>query len=216
MPKPMAYAAGNGMHVNISLWKNGINIFYGGEANKLSQQGEYFVAGVLRHVKALNAITNPSTNSYRRLRFLYSLMSDVKYGYRNRTTVIRIPHFESPEECRIEVRFPDSSANPYLAFSAIILAGADGIENELNPGEPVIINPKWYENQLDIRGISENSISRDLFSALQALHLDRKFLLQRDLFSNEIIDSIIADGSFFCHWSDTTPHPQEFPVHFSS
>jgi glutamine synthetase len=215
MPRPIPYSQGNGLHINISLWKDGKNLFYGGEANKLSKKAHSFVAGVLNHIKALNAITNPSTNSYARLRYLFSLMRNASYGYRNRSTEIRVPHFESENECRLEIRFPDPSCNPYLAFPAITLAGLNGMLHEAEAPEPIVVNPKWYDMPLDPRQIAEKTIAPDLLTALQSLDKDREFLTKSGVFSDTLIDSIISDGAFFSHWNATTPSPQEFQVHFS-
>lgn len=216
MPYPIPYSQGNGMHVNLSLWKDGINRFYGGSANNLSDFARHFIAGILAHIRSLNSLTNPCTNSYKRLNRLYSLMSDVKYGYRNRSTVIRVPHFSSEDDCRIEIRFPDPSANPYLAFSALLLAGIDGIQNQTIAPEPVVINPKWYENPFNAGAMASNTIARDLIDALGALHADAMYLKKGQVFNDDVINSVIEDGSFFAHWNDTTPSPQEFQVHFST
>ena len=216
MPRPIPYAESNGMHVNFSLWKNGRNIFYhpsDGEPGQLSREGLAFVAGIQEHLQALNAITNPTVNSYKRLNHFYSLMRHPGWGYRNRTTAIRIPHFKGEDDCRVEVRFPDSSANPYLACSALICAGADGIQRELQPPVEERGSPKWYEQPFNAAQ-SVDAMAPDLRIALTALARDTSFLTSHGVFSDALIEAIVRDGSFFWHWAATTPAPVEYQVFF--
>ncbi|WP_374521972.1 hypothetical protein [Hydrogenophaga sp.] len=215
MPRPIPYAESNGMHVNFSLWRNGRNIFYppDGQPGQLSREGMAFVAGILEHLQALNAITNPTVNSYKRLNHFYSLMHPPGWGYRNRTTAIRIPHFTSENDCRVEVRFPDSSANPYLAFAALACAGADGIQRELEPPAEERGSPKWYEQPFNAAQCVE-AMAPDLRIALTALTRDTPFLTRHGVFSDALIEAIVRDGSFFWHWAATTPAPVEYQVFF--
>lgn len=215
MPRPIPYAESNGMHVNFSLWRDGRNILYppDGQAGQLSSEGLAFVAGILEHLQALNAITNPTVNSYKRLNHFYSLMRSPGWGYRNRTTAIRIPHFTSQDDCRIEVRFPDCSANPYLAFAALICAGADGIQRDLKPPAEERGSPKWYEQPFNAAHCVE-AMAPDLRIALTALARNTSFLTKHGVFSDSLIEAIVRDGSFFWHWAATTPAPVEYQVFF--
>lgn len=215
MPRPIPYAESNGMHVNLSLWRDGRNIFYprDGQKGQLSQEGLSFVAGILAHLQALNAITNPTVNSYKRLNHFYSLMRNPGWGYRNRTTAIRVPHFTGEEDCRIEVRFPDPSANPYMAFAALVCAGVDGIQRELQPPPEERGAPKWYEQPFHATH-SVEAMAPDLRVALMALAKDRAFLTKHEVFADALIEAIVQDGSFFWHWAATTPAPVEYQVFF--
>ncbi len=215
MPRPIPYAESNGMHVNVSLWRDGRNIFHSPEApsGQLSAEGLAFVAGILVHLQSLNAITNPTVNSYKRLNHFYSLMRGPGWGYRNRTTAIRIPHFTGEQDCRIEIRFPDPSANPYLAFAALVCAGVDGIQRGLQPPPEERGAPKWYEQPFHAAHGVE-AMAPELLTALKALHQDRPFLTANSVFSDELIEAILRDGSFFWHWSATTPAPLEYQVFY--
>jgi glutamine synthetase len=134
MPKPMKGDNGSGMHVNMSIWKGGKPLFAGDKYADLSQEALYFIGGILKHAKALNALTNPGTNSYKRLIPGFEAPVLRAYSARNRSGCVRIPWTESPKAKRVEARFPDPSANPYLAFSALLMAGLDGIKNKIDPG----------------------------------------------------------------------------------
>lgn len=142
MPRPLPYAESNGLHVNLSLWREGRNLFFDPQApaekGRLSASAKAFIAGVLRHLRALNALTNPTVNSYKRLNHFYSLMRPASWGLHNRTCAIRVPHFDGEQDCRIELRFPDALANPYLALSALLCAGADGIGRGMPPRARVL------------------------------------------------------------------------------
>lgn len=216
MPRPIPYTECNGMHVNVSLWRKGRNIFYkeGGVKGELSEQGLNFIAGVLRHLKALNAVTNPTVNSYKRLNYFYSQMRPAGWGYRNRTSAIRIPHFTGEADCRIEIRFPDALANPYLAFSGLICAGVDGIEHGFRPPPEERGSPKWYEQPFNAVAAAENAMASDLRCALIALEKDKEFLTRSRVFDDSLLSSVVQDGSFFWHWAATTPAPLEYQVFF--
>jgi glutamine synthetase len=216
MPRPMAYAEGNGMHVNLSLWRQGRNIFHqdGGDPGELSAQGLSFIAGVLRHVQALNAITNPTINSYRRLNHFYSPMRPAGWGHRNRTTAIRVPYHAGEADCRIEIRFPDASSNPYLALSGLICAGLDGIERGLQPPPQEHGEPKWYEQPFHAIKAADNAMAPDLRCALIALEKDKEFLTRSTVFDDRLLEALIQDGSFFWHWAATTPAPLDFQVFY--
>lgn len=215
MPRPIAYAESNGMHVNLSLWQDGRNIFYSPDAppGQLNDKGLAFIAGILAHLQALNAITNPTVNSYKRLNHFYSLMRSPGWGYRNRTAAIRIPYFLGEDDCRIEIRFPDPSANPYLAFAALVCAGVDGMQRGLQPPPEERGAPKWYEQPFHAAH-SVDAMAPDLRVALAGLNQDRRFLTDNGVFADELIEAILRDGSFFWHWAATTPAPVEYQVFY--
>lgn len=215
MPRTLAYAECNGMHVNLSLWRGGRNLFFrqSDAGAELSSVGMQFVAGILTHLQALNAITNPTVNSYKRLNHVYSLMRPAGWGYRNRTVAIRVPHFTSDADCRIEIRFPDPSANPYLAFAALVCAGLDGMKRELHAPPVEQGAPMWYEQPFNA-GAMLDAMAPDLRVALAALASDHAFLTAHKVFDESLIQSIVKDGSFFWHWAATTPAPQEYQVFF--
>ncbi len=189
MPKPMAGDNGSGMHCHQSLWKDGAPLFAGDGYGGLSQLALHYIGGILKHAPALAAFTNPSVNSYRRLVPGFEAPTSLAYSARNRSASIRIPvGQESPKAKRIEARFPDAVANPYLAFSALMMAGLDGVINEIDPGEPL---------DKDIYGMSPEElkdvpqIPASLDAALEALNQDRTFLTQGDVFSDDLISAWI-------------------------
>jgi len=190
MPKPMYGDNGSGMHVHQSLWREGKPLFFGDGYARLSEMAMHYIGGILKHAKALNALTNPTTNSYRRLVPGYEAPVNLAYSSRNRSASIRIPMFsESPKSKRIEVRFPDPSCNGYLAFAAMMMAGLDGIQKKISPGDPLA---------KDIYSLSSEELKEvpqvcgSLGEALDALEKDHEFLLEGDVFTKELIETWIS------------------------
>jgi glutamine synthetase len=188
MPKPLVGDNGNGMHCHQSLMKDGNNLFIGNEYAGLSETALFYIGGIIKHARALNAFTNPATNSYKRLIPGFEAPVLLAYSSRNRSAAIRIPHISNPKGRRIEVRFPDPIANPYLAFSAMMMAGLDGIINRIHPG--AAMDKDLYdlspEELLDVP-----SVCTSLEQALHHLSIDKDFLLQGKVFSPSFIDSYI-------------------------
>ncbi len=187
MPKPIFGDNGSGMHVHQSIWKGGKPLFAGSEYGGMSQLGMYYIGGILKHARALNAFCNPGTNSYRRLVPGFEAPINLAYSSRNRSASIRIPMYSpSPKAKRIEVRFPDPSCNGYLAFAAMLMAGLDGIQNKIDPGQPL---------DKDIYGLSPEELSKvpsaagSLEEALDALKKDHAFLLKGDVFTKDVIET---------------------------
>lgn len=189
MPKPMFGDNGSGMHTHISLWKDGKPLFAGNEYAGVSEMCLYFIGGVLKHAKSLCALTNPTVNSYKRLVPGYEAPVNLAYSARNRSASIRIPMYSnSPKAKRVELRFPDPSCNPYLAFSAMIMAGLDGIQNKIHPGEP--LDKNIYD--LPAEELAKiDSTPRYLREALEALREDHEYLLKGDVFTQDVIDTWI-------------------------
>lgn len=215
MPKPIAYAPGSGLHLNISLWKKNKPLFLGKQQNLLSKQGSFFVGGILKHIRALNAFLNPSVSSYKRLRSAFSLMSAPSYGFRNRSALIRVPVYQNPSECRIEVRFGDSSGNPYTGIAALILAGLDGIENKIDPGEFDMKNNYVENGVFDARKIDPTTVCGSLEEAVVALDKDKDFLRKGDAFSESLIEAHTVELNRQIRVMDTLPHPNEFSMYYS-
>ncbi|MDO8447109.1 MAG: type I glutamate--ammonia ligase [Deltaproteobacteria bacterium] len=189
MPKPIFGDNGSGMHVHQSLWKDGKPLFAGEEYGGMSKMALYYIGGILKHAKALNAICNPTTNSYRRLVPGFEAPVNLAYSGRNRSASIRIPMYSpSPKAKRIEVRFPDPACNGYMAFAAMLMAGLDGIQNKIHPGDPL---------DKDIYGLSPEELSKvpsccgSLEEALTALQNDHEFLLKGDVFTKDVIETWI-------------------------
>lgn len=189
MPKPVEGDNGSGMHVHQSIWKDGTNIFSGNEYAGLSETALYYIGGIIKHARALNAITNPGINSYKRLVPGFEAPVKLAYSACNRSASIRIPHVLSPKARRIEVRFPDPLCNPYLGCAAMLMAGLDGIQNKIHPGEAA------DKNLYDLPP-EENAkiptVAPSLEAALDALDQDREFLTRGGVFSDDFIDSFIA------------------------
>ena len=188
MPKPVVGSAGSGMHCNQSIWKDGKNLFIGNGYAGLSEEALYYIGGIIKHARALNAITNPTTNSYKRLVPHFDAPVKLAYSARNRSAAIRIPHVMNDKARRIEVRFPDPTANPYLCFAALLMAGLDGIMNKIHPGEAA------DKNLYDLPP-EENAkiptICASLEEAVAALQADHEFLTRGGVFTEDMIDAYI-------------------------
>ena len=212
MPKPIVGDNGSGMHVHISISKDGQNTFSGDEYAGLSETALYFIGGIIHHARALNAITNPSTNSYKRLVPHYEAPIKLAYSARNRSASIRIPHVSSPKAVRVEARFPDPTANPYLAFAALLMAGLDGIQNKMHPGDAADKNlydlPPEEEAQIP-------TVAESLDVALQALKDDHEFLLKGDVFTKDMLEAYIALKEEEVQRVNVTVHPVEFDLYYS-
>jgi glutamine synthetase len=212
MPKPIAVDNGNGMHVHQSIFKDGKNTFDGDEYGQLSQTALYYIGGIIKHAQALNAFTNSSTNSYKRLVPGFEAPEMLAYSAKNRSAAIRIPFVSSPKGRRIEVRFPDPTANPYLAFAAMLMAGLDGIKNKIDPGKPG--DEDLYElSEAEKRDIPRVCSSLD--QALEALNKDREFLKAGGVFTDNVINSFIDLKMEEVTALRSSPHPVEFDMYYS-
>ncbi|MEO3479271.1 type I glutamate--ammonia ligase [Phaeobacter sp. CAU 1743] len=212
MPKPIAGDNGTGMHVNMSIWKDGKPLFAGDKYADLSDEALWFIGGILKHAKTLNAFTNPSTNSYKRLIPGFEAPVLRAYSARNRSGCVRIPWTESPKAKRVEARFPDPAANPYLAFAALLMAGLDGIKNKIDPGEAMDKNlyDLPAEELADIP-----TVCGSLREALESLAADHDFLLQGDVFTKDQIEGYIALKMEEVETYEHTPHPVEYGMYYS-
>ena len=212
MPKPIAGDNGTGMHVNMSIWKDGKPLFAGDKYADLSQEALYFIGGVLKHAKALNAFTNPSTNSYKRLIPGFEAPVLRTYSARNRSGCVRIPWTDSPKAKRVEARFPDPSANPYLCFSALLMAGLDGIKNKIDPGSSTDMD--LYElSSEELEGIP--TVCASLREALEKLSTDMDFLLAGDVFTKDQIEGYMELKWEEVYNMEHTPHPVEYGMYYS-
>jgi len=212
MPKPLYGDNGSGMHVHMSIWKDGKNTFSGEGYAGLSDTALYFIGGIIKHGKALNGFTNPSTNSYKRLVPGFEAPVMLAYSARNRSASIRIPYVGSPKARRIEARFPDPSANPYLAFAALLMAGLDGIQNKIHPGDAADKNlydlpPEEAKNIPQVCG--------SLKEALEELDKGRAFLTKGGVFSDDFIDAFIELKSEEEIKVRTFVHPLEYELYYS-
>jgi glutamine synthetase len=212
MPKPLVGDNGNGMHIHQSLAKGGTNLFAGDKYAGLSQEALWYIGGIFKHARAINAFANSSTNSYKRLVPGFEAPVLLAYSARNRSASCRIPHVASPKARRIEVRFPDSCGNPYLTFTAMMMAGLDGIINKIDPGEP--FEKDLYdlspEEEADIP-----TVCSSLDQALEALDADREFLKVGEVFSDDAIDGYIALKMDEVTRFRMTTHPVEFDMYYS-
>jgi glutamine synthetase len=212
MPKPLVDDNGNGMHVHQSLAKDGKNLFSGDGYGGLSDAALYYIGGILKHAHAINAFTNASTNSYKRLVKGFEAPTLLAYSARNRSASIRIPYVPNPKGRRVEIRFPDSTTNPYFGFSAMMLAGLDGIQNKIHPGEPS------DKDLYDLPPEEEKNIRTVCFSlqqALEALDQDRAFLKVGDVFSDSLIDGYIGLKELEITRLQKSTHPVEFDMYYS-
>ncbi|MFO7325790.1 MAG: type I glutamate--ammonia ligase, partial [Pseudomonadota bacterium] len=212
MPKPLVGDNGSGMHVHQSLQKEGKTLFAGDKYGGLSETALYYIGGIIKHAKALNAFTNASTNSYKRLVPGFEAPVMLAYSARNRSASIRIPWVSNPKARRIEVRFPDSSANPYFAFAAMMMAGLDGIQNKIHPGDPA------DKDLYDLPPEEEKAIPQvchSLDMALEALDKDREFLTRGGVFTNDVIDAYINLKMQEVTRFRMSTHPVELDMYYS-
>ncbi|SFI47519.1 type I glutamate--ammonia ligase [Jannaschia pohangensis] len=212
MPKPIAGDNGTGMHVNMSIWKDGKPLFAGDQYADLSLEALYFIGGILKHAKALNAFTNPGTNSYKRLIPGFEAPVLRAYSARNRSGCVRIPWTESPKAKRVEARFPDPSANPYLCFAALLMAGLDGIKNKTHPGEPS--DKDLYDLPAEELAAIP-TVCGSLREALDELEKDHEFLLAGDVFTKDQIEGYMALKWNEVYAYEHTPHPIEYQMYYS-
>jgi glutamine synthetase len=212
MPKPVYGDNGSGMHVHQSIWKGGKPLFAGNKYSDLSDQCLWYIGGIIKHAKALNAFTNPSTNSYKRLVPGYEAPVLLAYSARNRSASCRIPYSSNPKAKRVEVRFPDPTANPYLAFAALLMAGLDGILNKIDPGQPM--DKDLYDlPPAELKQIP--TVCGSLREALVQLDKDRAFLKAGGVFDDDFIDSYIELKMGEVMRYEMTPHPIEFDMYYS-
>ncbi|MCK5860487.1 glutamate--ammonia ligase [Abyssibacter sp.] len=212
MPKPLVGDNGNGMHVHQSISKDGVNLFSGDGVGGLSETAIYYIGGIIKHAKAINAFANASTNSYKRLVKGFEAPTLLAYSARNRSASIRIPYIANPKGRRIEVRFPDSTANPYFAFAAMLMAGLDGIQNKIHPGDPM------DKDLYDLPPEEEAAIPQVAYSleqALEALDNDRAFLTAGGVFTDDLIDAYIELKNEEVTMLKMTTHPVEFQMYYS-
>ncbi len=212
MPKPIAGDNGTGMHVNMSVWKDGKPLFAGDKYADLSQEALYFIGGILKHAKTLNAFTNPATNSYKRLIPGFEAPVLRAYSARNRSGCVRIPWAESPKAKRVEARFPDPAANPYLAFAALLMAGLDGIKNKIDPG-PASDKDLYDLPPEELADIP--TVCASLREALEALEADHEFLLAGNVFTKDQIDGYMELKWEEVYAFEHTPHPVEYKMYYS-
>ena len=212
MPKPIYGDNGSGMHVHQSIWKGGKPLFAGSGYADLSDTCLYYIGGIIRHAKAVNAFTNPLTNSYKRLIPGFEAPVLLAYSSRNRSASCRIPFSASPNGKRIEVRFPDPGANPYLAYAAMLMAGLDGIENKIHPGDPMDKDLYALPPE-ELRDVP--TVCGSLRQALECVDADRAFLKKGGVFSDDFIDSYIELKMSEVHAFEHTPHPIEFKMYYS-
>jgi glutamine synthetase len=212
MPKPLVGDNGNGMHVHQSLIKGDKNVFAGNEYGGLSKEALYYIGGIFKHARALNALTNATTNSYKRLVPGFEAPVLLAYSARNRSASIRVPHVPSPKARRLEVRFPDSAGNPYFSFTAMMLAGLDGILNKIEPGAPL------DKDLYDLPPEEEKKVAtvcHSLDMALEALDKDREFLKVGGVFTDDAIDAYIGLKMDEVTRIRMTTHPVEFDMYYS-
>jgi glutamine synthetase len=212
MPKPVMDDNGSGMHVHQSIWKEGKPLFAGTGYADLSDAALYYIGGIIKHAKSINAFSNPLTNSYKRLIPGFEAPVLLAYSARNRSASCRIPFAPSPNGKRVEVRFPDAGANPYLAFAAMLMAGLDGIENKIHPGDPMDkdlydLPPEELQDVPTVCG--------SLREALGCLDADREYLKKGDVFPDDLIDGYLNLKWEEIYALEHTPHPVEFAMYYS-
>jgi len=212
MPKPLVGDNGNGMHVHMSLAKDGQNLFSGDQYGGLSETALYYIGGIIKHAKALNAFTNSSTNSYKRLVPGFEAPVMLAYSARNRSASIRIPFDSNPKGRRVEVRFPDPTANSYLCFAAMLMAGLDGIQNKIHPGEAM--DKDLYDLPAE-EAAAIPQVCTSFDEALVALNADRDFLTAGGVFTDDMIDGFIELKEEEIQRLRMSTHPVEFDMYYS-
>jgi len=212
MPKPVYGDNGSGMHCHQSIWKDGKPVFAGNKYADLSETCLSYIAGIIKHAKAINAFTNPTTNSYKRLVPGFEAPINLAYSARNRSAAVRVPLVTSPKARRIEVRFPDPTANPYLAFTAMMMAGLDGVQNKIHPGDPMDKN--LYDlSPEEAKDVPHPCASLD--EALTQLDKDRGFLTKGGVFTDDMLDAYIELKMEEVTRFRMTTHPVEFDMYYS-
>jgi glutamine synthetase len=212
MPKPIKGDNGSGMHTHQSIWKEGKPLFAGSGYADLSDLALFYIGGIIKHAKAINALTNPTTNSYKRLIPGFEAPVLLAYSARNRSASCRIPIVSSPKGKRVEVRFPDPACNPYLGFAAMLMAGLDGIQNRIHPGDPIDKNLYDLPPE-ELKDIP--TVCGSLREALENLRADHAFLTKGDVFTKDFIESYIDLRYEEVHAFEHSPHPIEFQMYYS-
>jgi glutamine synthetase type I len=213
MPKPIVGDNGSGMHVHQSVWKEGKNLFAGNGYSGLSDFALFYIGGIIKHARALNGITNPGTNSYKRLVPGFEAPINLAYSARNRSVACRVPYVDSDKARRVEVRFPDPTTNPYLAFAAMLMAGLDGVQNKIHPGDP-LDKDMYHLPPEEAKKVPNVCSSLDM--ALDYLDKDREFLTRGGVFSNDMLDAYIALKMDEVTRFRMTTHPLEFDMYYAS
>ena len=212
MPKPVAGDNGSGMHIHQSIWKGDTPVFSGDAYAGLSETALHYIGGILKHAKAINAFANSTTNSYKRLVPGFEAPTILAYSARNRSASIRIPYAEGEKAKRLEVRFPDAASNPYLAFSAMLMAGIDGIKNKIHPGAAVDFD--LYEaSEEQLKDL--DTVATSLESALDSLEQDKAFLTEGGVFTDDQIDGYIELKREEVSRLNNTTHPVEYDMYYS-
>ena len=212
MARPLENSPGNSMHIHQSIWKGDTPVFMGKEYAGLSKEALYYIGGILKHAKAINAFSNATTNSYKRLIPGFEAPVILAYSARNRSASCRIPVIMNPKAARCEIRFPDAAGNPYLTFASMLMAGIDGIKNKIDPG-------KSFDD--DLYSLSEDEVKKlptvcgSLREAMQNLDKDRKFLTEGGVFTDDQIDAYIELKFQEIYKFEHTPHPIEFEMYYS-
>ncbi|MBK17685.1 MAG: type I glutamate--ammonia ligase [Rhodospirillaceae bacterium] len=213
MPKPVAGDNGSGMHTHQSIWKDGKPLFAGSGYADLSETALHYIGGIIKHARAINCFSNPSTNSYKRLIPGFEAPVLLAYSARNRSASCRIPYANSPNGKRVEVRFPDATANPYLAYTAMLMAGLDGIENKIHPGDPM--DKDLYDLPTEeLEGVP--TVCGSLRQAMESLDADRDFLKKGDVMTDDMIDGYLALKEEETLTFEQAPHPVEFEMYYSA
>jgi glutamine synthetase len=213
MPKPVYADNGSGMHVHQSIWKGGEPLFAGDKYADLSESCLYYIGGIIKHARAINAFANASTNSYKRLVPGFEAPVLLAYSARNRSASIRIPHVPSPKAKRLETRFPDAAGNPYLTFTALLMAGLDGIENQIHPGDPM--DKDLYDLPAEeLKDIP--TVCHSLRQACESLDADRDFLKKGGVMDDDQINAYIDLKMEEVTRIEQHPHPVEFALYYSS